>query len=67
MTDPLNYSQRYHYRAPIPELVIHPLFLSSSGIGVGINVLVYGNFSINWPFLKEDKANTINLQCQPKP
>ena len=30
------------------------ILLRSSGIGAGINVFTSGNFSINWPFLKQD-------------
>ena len=54
---PLN----YWFRSPIAEPAINdPPSPSSQGIGYGCNVLTNPNFTIDWPFLKEDYYSTSN-------
>ena len=53
-SEPLDHSQRYRFRAPIPEPVPDPLSPTSSGIGAAINVLTKLGFTINWTILKEN-------------
>jgi len=58
---PLEEPQKYWFRSPIPEPVpIDPPSPSSPGIGYGCNVLTNSNFTIDWPFLKEDYYSDSN-------
>ena len=51
---PFDHSQRYRFRALIPERVPDPPSPTSSGIGAAINVLTKPGFTINWETIKED-------------
>ena len=46
-SEPLDHSQRYRFRAPIPEPVLDPPLPTSSGIGAAINVLTKPGFTIS--------------------
>ena len=51
----------YGFRSPIADPAINdPPSPSSQGIGYGCNVLTNPNFTIDWPFLKEDYYSTSN-------
>ena len=51
-SEPLDHSQRYRFRAPIPEPIIDPPSPTSSGVGAAINVLTKPGFTINWETIK---------------
>jgi len=63
---PIKQLQNYLFRSPIAEPVINdPPSPSSPEIGYRYNVLTKPNFSIHWPFLKEDYYSTNNAsKCQ---
>jgi len=57
---PLNISQKYRFRSPIPKPIINPPSPSSSGIGAAINVLTNLNFSIDKQHHKADYYSLTN-------
>jgi len=63
---PAEEAQKYKFKSPIPEPVINKRPSPySSRIGYGCNVLINPNFTIDWPFCKEDYYSASNAsKCQ---
>jgi len=58
---PTKKPQNYRFKSPIAELVINDLpSPSSPRLEYGYNVLINPNFTIDWPFHKEDYYSTSN-------
>jgi len=60
----LDHSQRYRFRALIPEPVPYPPSTTSSGIGAAINVLTKLGFTIDWTILKENYYSPHNTSLR---